>query len=64
VALIAGVVIAEARPVYGYLRAMAFGGEPDAMEMVFGFGIAGILCLSATVLPIQIAKNRLERIER
>ena len=64
VALIAGVVIAEARPVYGYLRAMAFGGTPDAMEMVFGFGIAGVLCLAATVLPIQIARSRLEKVER
>ena len=63
-ALIAGVVIAEDRPVYGYLRALSFGGTPDAMEMFFGFGIAGLLCLAATVMPIQIAKNRLERIER
>jgi ABC-2 type transport system permease protein len=64
VALIGGVVIAEARPVYGYLRAMAFGGTADAAEMFIGFGIAGVLCLVATVLPIQIAKNRLEKIER
>jgi ABC-2 type transport system permease protein len=64
VALIAGIVIAEANPVYDYLRAMAFGGEPDAMGMVFGFGVAGVLCLAATVLPIQLAKRRLERIER
>jgi ABC-2 type transport system permease protein len=64
VALIAGVVIAEARPVYGYLRAMAFGGTPDSMEMIFGFGLAAALCLAATVLPIQIARNRLEKIER
>jgi ABC-2 type transport system permease protein len=64
VALIAGIVIAEANPVYDYLRAMAFGGEPDTMGMVFGFGVAGLLCLGATVLPIQMAKRRLERIER
>ena len=64
VALIAGVVIAEARPVYGYLRAMAFGGTPDAAEMVIGFGVAGALCLAATVVPIQIAKSRLEKVER
>jgi ABC-2 type transport system permease protein len=64
VALIAGVVIAEARPVYGYLRAMMFGGEADMMEMVFGFGVAGALCLAATVIPIRIAMSRLEKIER
>jgi ABC-2 type transport system permease protein len=64
VALIAGVVIAEARPVYGFLRAVAYGGTVDSTEMVIGFGIAGALCLVATVVPIQIAKARLERIER
>jgi ABC-2 type transport system permease protein len=64
VALIAGVVIAEARPVYGYLRAMAFGGTPDSAEMILGFGVAAALCITATVLPIQIAKNRLEKVER
>jgi ABC-2 type transport system permease protein len=64
VALIAGVVIAEARPVYGYLRAVAFGGTADSLDMMFGFGIAGLLCLAATVVPIQIARARLEKIER
>jgi ABC-2 type transport system permease protein len=64
VALIAGVVIAEAGPVYGYLRAMFYGGKPDVMEMVIGFGIAAALCVTATVVPIQIAKSRLEKVER
>jgi ABC-2 type transport system permease protein len=64
VALIGGVVVAEARPVYGYLRAMTFGGTPEAIDMVLGFGVAGLLCLAATVIPIQIAKSRLEKIER
>ncbi|HET9425022.1 MAG TPA: hypothetical protein VFO55_06585 [Gemmatimonadaceae bacterium] len=64
VALIAGVVIAEARPIYGYLRAMMFGGDADITEMVMGFGFAGLLCLAATVIPIRIAMSRLEKIER
>jgi hypothetical protein len=63
VALIAGVVIAEARPVYGYLRAIAFGEGKDATEMIIGFGIAASICIVATVLPIKIARDRLERME-
>jgi ABC-2 type transport system permease protein len=64
VALIAGVVISEARPVYAYLRQVAFNERADPTEMVIGFGLAGLLCILATVIPIQIATNRLERVER
>jgi len=63
VALIAGVVIAEARPVYGYLSAIAFNQPKDATEIVLGFGIAAALCVASTVIPIRIALNRLERME-
>src|SRR3954465_453114 len=64
VALIAGVVISEARPVYAYLRQIAFNERADPTEMVIGFGLAGLLCVLATVVPIQIATSRLERVER
>ena len=63
VALIAGVIIAEARPVYGYLRAIAFNEAKDPTEMVVGFGVAALLCIAATVLPIGMARRRLERME-
>src|SRR4051794_38708086 len=63
VALIAGVVIAEARPVYGYLRAIAFAEPKDATEMNVGFGIAAAICIAATVVPIKIARDKLERME-
>lgn len=64
VAVIAGVVILEARPVVTYLRSKAFGEPGDPLWMVLGFGLAGLLCVAATVVPIKIALRRLERVER
>jgi ABC-2 type transport system permease protein len=64
VAVIGGVVVLEARPVYGYLSARAFGGPHDATEMVVGFGLAAALCLCSTLIPIRIALKRLQTIER
>jgi ABC-2 type transport system permease protein len=64
VAVIGGVVILEARPVYGYLHARAFGSPNDVTEMVVGFGLAGTLCLLSTLVPIKVALRRLQAIER
>ena len=64
VALIGGVIVLEARPVYSYLSARAFGTEPDMTEMVLGFGAATLLCLGATFIPLMIAIQRLEEGER
>ena len=63
IGVIGAVVILEARPVYGYLSARAFGTEANSLEMVLGFGAAALLCIAATVIPIQIAMNRLEAVE-
>jgi ABC-2 type transport system permease protein len=62
--LIGGVVILEARPVYSYLGAQAFGTETAPLEMILGFGAALLLCISVTVVPIGVALRRLERLER
>jgi ABC-2 type transport system permease protein len=64
IAMIAGVVVLEARPVYSFLRAQTFGGEADPVEMAIGFGLAALLCIATTVVPIRIALARLERLER
>ena len=64
VAVIGGVVILEARPVYGYLRARAFGSAADLTEMTVGFSLAAVLCLTATLVPIRVALGRLQTIER
>jgi ABC-2 type transport system permease protein len=64
VGLIAGVVVLEARPVYGYLSAKLYGTPTSPAEMIFGFGAAATLCALATIIPIRIAKRRLEAVER
>ena len=65
IVLLLAVVALEARPVYSYLQARAFSGaEADPMGMWIGFGLAALLCVGATLLPIRIALRRLERIDR
>jgi ABC-2 type transport system permease protein len=64
VAMIGGVIVLEAPPVYGYLGALAGGGRPDATELVLGFGGAALLCLTLTFVPIRVALRRLEALER
>jgi ABC-2 type transport system permease protein len=64
VALIGGVVILEAKPVYSYLSAKAYGTDADPLEMVIGFGLAALLCAVVTLVPIQVALRRLEAVER
>jgi ABC-2 type transport system permease protein len=64
IAVIGGVVMLEAKPVYSYLSARAFGTDADPLEMTVGFVLAGALCATATVVPITIARRRLELLER
>lgn len=64
VTLIGAVVILEARPVYVYLSARAFGTALDTTQMAVGFTAAAVLCMVATFAPIQLAIRRLERVER
>jgi ABC-2 type transport system permease protein len=61
VALIGLVVILEARPVYTYLSAEAYGTPSDAASMVVGFGLAALICGLATLAPIEAALRRLDR---
>jgi ABC-2 type transport system permease protein len=64
VALIAGIIVAEARPVYAVLHARTFGEPIETADLVLGFVIAGVLCLTAIFVPLAIARRRLEAIER
>jgi ABC-2 type transport system permease protein len=64
IALIAAVIVLEARPVYGYLSARFYGTPTSMTEMIMGFGAAAVLCMAATVVPIGIARRRLEAVER
>jgi ABC-2 type transport system permease protein len=61
--LVGAVVLLEARPVYSYLTAEAFGGVPDPLDMYVGLGLAALLCLLCTFVPITVALRRLERLE-
>ncbi len=61
--LVGGVVLLEARPVYGYLAAEAFGTPASPMDMYVSFGLALLLCLICTFIPLTVALHRLERVE-
>ena len=62
--LIGVVIVLEARPVYVYLAARSFGGPLDIPTMVGGLSAAGAVCLATTLIPLQLAVRRLERVER
>lgn len=64
VALIGAGVVLEARPVYSYVTARAFGGNTSIVEMVIGFGLATVLCTGILIGSITIAVRRLEAVER
>jgi ABC-2 type transport system permease protein len=64
IVLIGAVIMLEARPVYDYLSAQAFGTTVDMPSMFIGLGGAAALCIAATLIPIAIALRKLERIER
>ncbi|HEX2723448.1 MAG TPA: hypothetical protein VHM24_11045 [Gemmatimonadaceae bacterium] len=63
IVLIGAVITLEARPVFSYLASKSFGTERDPMEMWIGFGLAAALCVAATIIPVQMAKKRLESLE-
>jgi len=66
VGVIGVVIVLEARPVYSYLSAVSFGGgeSPPLAELLLGFGLATVVCLTATFWPIRLAQARLEALER
>lgn len=63
IVLIGAVITLEARPVFSYLAAESFGTPRDPGEMLLGFGLSAALCVAATIVPIRIAKTRLEMLE-
>src|SRR5204863_7351702 len=48
VAVIGGVVILEARPVFAYVAAHTDGSPINFLEMAVGFGGAALLCIGGT----------------
>ena len=64
IALIALVIVAEARPVYQYAGAQFLHTVPSVSGLWIGFGGAAALCLAATFIPIRIAITRMQQLER
>ncbi len=66
VLVIGGMIVLEGRPVYRYLSARLYGAPDsvDPTELVIGFGLAALLCLLATFVPLRMAQRRLEALER
>ncbi|HEY7568089.1 MAG TPA: hypothetical protein VH762_10990 [Gemmatimonadaceae bacterium] len=64
VALIGGIIMFEARPVYAYLRARTFNEPIATGDLVLGFALAAALCAVAIFAPLAFARRRLEAIER
>jgi hypothetical protein len=64
VALIALVIMVEARPVYLYAASNLLHTKPTVAGLWLGFGGAGLLCLAATFVPIRIAVKRMKELER
>jgi ABC-2 type transport system permease protein len=67
VALLGAVTIFEARPVYIHLAhhfTATTNNSRDWVEMLFGFGMAGGLCITATLVPLRVALTRLAAVER
>jgi len=61
--LVGLVVILEARPMLLYANSLVLGTPTDMRELVFGFGAAALLCLTATFVPLAVALRRLEATE-
>ena len=64
IALIGAILILEARPIYAWLSARSAGDSVAPVELVAGLAAAAAVCLLATFIPLRIAQNRLEAIER
>lgn len=63
IVLIGVVITLEARPVFTYLASKSFGAHQDPLEMALGFGLAGVVCIAATLVPLNIARKKLESLE-
>jgi len=64
IALIAGVIVLEATPVYAYVSAV-FADRPVEVtpRMVLSFAGVVVLCLSATFIPLRLGLRRMEQFE-
>jgi ABC-2 type transport system permease protein len=64
IGLIGTVAFLSGRPAARWVVAEHFGREADAMEMILPFAIGLAVCASCTVVPLVLARRKLERLER
>jgi ABC-2 type transport system permease protein len=64
IALLASVIVSLWQAVYQYVRAV-YEGQPVVIDswMFFWFAVAAALCATATVVPLRIARKKLETFE-
>lgn len=64
IALLGGVIVALWQAVYRYVRAV-YDGRPVVVdgEMLFWFGLAAAMCAAATIIPLRLARRRMEAFE-
>ncbi len=64
IVLVAGVIVLEAMPVYGYMSA-AFRGETVQItaSMILAFVGVLLLCITATAVPLKIGLRKMEEFE-
>jgi ABC-2 type transport system permease protein len=64
IALLAGVIVLLAGPVYGYLRATTLGEPPPPGAWMAGsFAAAALVCAAATAIPLQVGLRKIESLE-
>ena len=64
IALIGVVAYLTGRPAARYVVAQHFGWANDPLQMVLPFVVALALCVATTVVPLVMARRRLEGVER
>lgn len=64
VTLIAVVAFLTGRPAARYVVAEHFGWESHPVQMVLPFVVAATVCAACTVIPLRMARLRLEGVER
>ncbi len=63
IVMIGIVITLEARPVFSYLASVSFGSPREPTEMLWGFGVAALVCIFATIAPIKLALRRLDQVD-
>lgn len=64
IALIGLVAYLTGRPAARFVVAQHFGWQQDPLKMVLPFVLAFVLCALATFVPLRLARQRLEGVER